>query len=202
MSTKLCAFLACSLLLICAAVNGEDFKTDDEGFIRNWLLLAPISIPDDQAAEEIDKQQLKDEAKLAPKEGDKAKAGDKELTWKKVQAKDYFFDVNELLNTQNEDVVGYAVCYVTSPEEQKDLTISIGSNDQAKVYVNGKEVVKFTETRTIEKDSTEAKDVALNKGVNTIVFKIANQKNNWQGALRFKNKAGAGIKNLTVKLVP
>src|ERR1043165_3137655 len=146
MLSKSAALLACLLVLACTSSRGEDFKPDDEGFIRNWLLASPITIPDDSGAEEIDKQQVKDEAKLAPKEGDKTKAGDKELTWKKIETKEYSFDINVLLNSQNEDVVCYAVCYVVSAEEQKGLTLAIGSNDQAKVYLNGKEVLKFTET--------------------------------------------------------
>ncbi len=183
-----------------SAARAEDFKPDAEGFIHDWLLLAPIAIGEDNAAEDIDKQQVKDEDKLAPKEGDKVKVADKELTWKKVHGKEYYFDINELLGNQNDDVVCYAVCYINSPDEQKDLILAMGSNDQGKVYVNGKEVVKFLETRTIEKDSNEVKDMVLKKGVNTIVFKIANQKNNWHGALRFKTKAGAPVLNYTIKL--
>ena len=196
------ALIALSLFCLVSSTRAADSKPDAEGFIRDWLLLAPIPIAEDSAPEEIDKKQLKDEDKLAPKEGDKAKAGDKELVWKKVMGKEFFFDINALLGTQNEDVIGYAVCYVVSGDEQKELVLAMGSNDQGKVYLNGKEIVKFTETRTLEKDSNEAKDVVLQKGVNTIVFKIANQKNNWQGALRFKTKAGAPVTNFTVKLEP
>ncbi|HLX60199.1 MAG TPA: hypothetical protein VKX17_02845 [Planctomycetota bacterium] len=202
MSLKCIALFSCLSLFVHFSTRAEDMKPDADGFIHDWLLLAPIPIPEDQAGEEIDKQQIKDEAKLAPKEGDKTKINEKEFTWKKVHGKDYYFDINELLGSQNEDVICYAVCYVNSPDEQKDLVLAMGSNDQGKVYLNGKEIVKFTETRAIEKDQDEAKGVTLNKGVNTIVFKIANQKNNWQGALRFKTKAGAGVTGYTVKLAP
>lgn len=185
---------------IALTARAADLKPDDEGFIRDWLLLAPYSITADSAPEEIDKQQIPDEAKLAPKEGDKQKIGDKELTWKKIRAKEYFFDINELLGSQNEDVIAYAVCYVDAAAEMRNLVLAIGSNDQCKVYVNGKELIKFTETRVVEKDSSDAKGVTLNKGTNTIVFKIANQANNWGGALRFKTADGKPVKDITVKL--
>jgi len=82
----------------------------------------------------------------------------------------------------------------------KNVQLCMGSNDEAKVYVNGKEVVKFTETRTIEKDSDKAGGVTLNRGVNLIVFKVINEVNNWQACLRFKKSDGSVIKDFTVKL--
>ena len=38
--------------------------------------------------------------------------------------------------------------------------------------------------------------------VNVVVFKIINEQNNWQGALRFLDKAGAPVKALKIKLSP
>ena len=73
------------VILIVAAARAEDttFKPDEEGFIRNWLVLAPLPFGEAQnGAEALGKQQAPDEAKLQPKEGDKVKSGDKELAWK------------------------------------------------------------------------------------------------------------------------
>src|SRR3954470_10880816 len=153
----LCALLG---LLVIPTVVGRaaDYKPDDEGFIRNWLMFAPIKL-EGSGAEEIDKQQLKDEAKLSPKEGEKAKAGDSELTWKAIKAADSFFDVNEILGSQNENTAGYFVAYINVPAEKAGVTLSMGSNDQGKVYLNGKEVVKFDGTRSFEKDTDKAENV-------------------------------------------
>src|SRR5258705_5257507 len=95
------AVLASLLIAVMLPIisRAADYAHDGEGFIRNWLMLAPIKLAD-SGADEIDKQQVKDEAKLAPKEGDKAKAGDAELTWKAIKAADSFFDVNEILGGQ------------------------------------------------------------------------------------------------------
>src|SRR2546426_405456 len=101
--------IVAALLFFCAAMRlcGAEFKTDSEGFIQNWLLLGPIKIPEGQGATDIDKQQVADESKLAPK-----------------------------------------------------------------------------------------------KGVKAIVFKIINDKNDWQGALRFKTKDDKAVTNLKIKLAP
>jgi hypothetical protein len=42
----------------------------------------------------------------------------------------------------------------------------------------------------------------LKKGINVIVFKIINEQGNWQGAMRFLDKAGAPLKDLKIKLSP
>jgi hypothetical protein len=193
---------AVTLLLSATLLNTvRAQEMDAEGFIQQWLMLAPIDVSDGTTSEEIDKQQVADEAKLAPKEGDKALAKNKEMTWKKITHKDYYFDVNEILGDSHMGVAGYFVCYVESAEEQKDVKLQMGSNDQGKVYLNEKPVITFTETRTIEKDSN-AETVTLNKGVNKVVFKVINDSNNWQGCIRFTNKDGKPLSGLKIKLAP
>lgn len=199
--TRLIA-LTFSVALLSCALRAAEFKTDNEGFIQNWLMLAPIPIAEGQGDKLVDKDQVKDEAKLAPKEGDKVKPADKELTWKAIAIKDYYFDFHELMKSNDEDVAGYMVCYVDAPDEMKDVVLAVGSNDFCKVYINGKEVLKHTEPGQIDKDKTESPGITLKKGSNTIVFKVINDKNNWQGALRFKMKDGKAITNLKVKLAP
>jgi hypothetical protein len=193
-------------LVLCAIsaprVSGGEFKTDNEGFIQNWLMLATIPIPEGQGATDVEKEQIKDEGKLAPKDGEKIKVRDKELTWTAVATKDYYVDFNEILKHQHEDVCGYLVCYAEAADEMKDLVLAVGSNDFCKVYLNGKEALKYLEPGQIEKDKTEASGITLKKGVNTIVFKVINDKNNWQGALRFKTKDGKAVTALKIKLAP
>jgi uncharacterized Zn ribbon protein len=80
------------------------------------------------------------------------------------------------------------------------VKLSVGSNDQCKAWVNGKQIIKFAETRTLDKD-TDSGDVTLAKGQNVLVFKVINEKNNWQGAARFMQN-GAGVKNIKISLTP
>ena len=55
----------------------ETFSPDAEGFIRNWLVLAPIAIEGDSGATEIDKDFLEGEATIKPKPDDKVNVGGK-----------------------------------------------------------------------------------------------------------------------------
>ena len=178
----------------------ETFSPDAEGFIRNWLVLAPIAVAEDSGASEIDKDFLKGEATIKPKAEDTVNVNGKELTWQAHKTSDFFIDFLQAFGkARGEDVAGYAVAYVIADDEMK-VNLSIGSNDQSKAWVNGKQIIKFAETRTLEKD-TDSGEVTLAKGQNVLVFKVINEKNNWQGCARFM-KDGAAVKNIRIALTP
>jgi hypothetical protein len=198
---QLFGVVAACAITVTGAARAADKSIDDEGFIRTWLILAPIPLADgEDPAESVDKQQLKDEAKLAPKDGEKVKVGDKELTWKKVEAEDYYFDVNKFLGAETTRSMAYAVTYVVAPDDIKGAALKIGSDDGCKVYVNGKEVGKAADDRAIDKDQNTFENVALKKGVNVVVFKVVNNSGEWQGAARFVDKDGKPLPGLKVQL--
>jgi hypothetical protein len=175
---------------------------NEEGFITTWLLLAPIPLAENQSgADALGKEQVKDEAKLQPKAGQKIKVGDRELVWKEYKARGHFFDFNDFLGNQTEDSVGYAVCYIHAPGELKGVQLKTGSDDQARVYLNGKEVLKQDQARALDKDQ-DTTEVTLQKGVNVLVFKVVNEKIDWSGCARFLDKDGNVLKNLKVATTP
>src|SRR5262245_40823910 len=188
-------------LLLCAAAAAADEKSgvNEEGFIQNWLVLAPIPLEKDQTgADAVDKEQLKGEAKLKPRPGEKVKAGDKELAWKEHNCKDHLLDFNAFLGGQTEDSVAYAVTFVVAPEELKGVKMKTGSDDQAKVYLNGKEVFKNAEARAADKDQ-DTTEVTLKKGVNVLVVKVVNEKIDWSFCVRFTDKDDKPLTKLTSK---
>ena len=173
---------------------------DAEGFIRNWLVLAPIAVQEDSGATEIDRDLLGGEATIKPKPGDKVNVEGKILSWTPHQTTDYFIDFRQSFGAERgEDAAGYAVAYVIADDETK-AKLSIGSNDQCKIWLNGKQVIKFAETRTLDKD-TDSADVTLVKGQNVLVFKVINEKNNWQAAARFL-QGTTPVKNIRISVAP
>ncbi len=184
-----------------AATNSLTPRRD--GFICDWVLLAPIQLASDSdGSEAINKDQIADEGQLKPKAGDKATVAGKEFSWKQIKANDYFFDLNAILNKDTEKTVAYAVTYVRSETERSNLFLKMGSNDQSKVYLNGKLVLKATEARSMDQDADIARNITLSKGVNVIVFKIFNEGNDWQGCLRFTDAAGKAVTDLAIQLEP
>ena len=75
------------------------------------------------------------------------------------------------------------------------------SNDEGRIYFNGVDIYAFSEPRTLMLDADKGK-VTLKKGVNVVVFKVINEQNSWQGAMRLLDKAGAPLKDLKIKLSP
>jgi hypothetical protein len=178
----------------------QTYSPDADGFIRNWLVLAPIAVQEDSGASEIEKDFLGGEATIKPKPDQKVNVDGKILSWQAHQTPDYFIDFRQAFGAERgEDAAGYAVAYVIA-DEAMNVKLSVGSNDQCKAWVNGKEILKFAETRTLDKD-TDSGDVALVKGQNVLVFKVINEKNSWQGAARFI-KDGAGVKTVKISLTP
>ena len=173
---------------------------DPAGYIRNWVMLAPISLPDG-GADLLLREQVKDEASLKPKAGDTIKVGGKELVWKNVTAATNFFDFNAILKSINDQSAGYMVTYIECEKVIPDATMTVGSNDQARIYFNGVDIYAFTEARTLELDGDKGR-VTLKKGVNVIVFKVHNVQNSWQGAMRLTDKSGAPLKDVKVRLAP
>jgi hypothetical protein len=81
------------------------------------------------------------------------------------------------------------------------VTMAVGSNDEGRLYLNGEDIYAFAEARTLELDADKGK-VNLKKGLNVVVFKIINELNSWQGAMRFLDKSGAPITDLKIKTSP
>jgi uncharacterized Zn ribbon protein len=189
-----------ALFALFAVPAQETSAPDAEGFIRNWLVLAPIAVEEGSAATELDKEFVKDEGKMKPKAGDKVKIEGKDVAWTAHKTADFYIDfLQSFGKDRGEDVAGYAVAYVWADEELK-VKLAVGSNDQCKAYVNGKQVIKFSDTRTLEKDS-DTGETTLVKGQNVLVLKVLNEKNNWQGCARFM-KDGAAVKNIKISLTP
>jgi hypothetical protein len=178
----------------------QTFSPDAEGFIRNWLVLAPIAIDGESGAAEIDRDMIKGEGTVTPKADDKVIVAGKEVAWKAHQTSDFFIDFLQSFGKERgEYVAGYAVAYVMA-DAPIDVTLALSTNDQGKAWLNGKQIFKFTDTRTLEKD-TDKIDVSLAKGQNVLVLKVINEVNNWQACARFL-KDGAPVKNLKVALAP
>lgn len=199
-STAALALLHC--LAVSNARAADAFKPDAEGYIRRWVMLAPISLPEGETgAEAIFKEQIKGEAALQPRAGDKVKVGGKELTWQNITASTNYFDFTAMVKTLNEREAGYAVTYIESETEQSDVIMAVASNDEGRIYFNGVDIYVFGEPRTLMLDADKGK-VTLKKGLNVVVFKIINEQGNWQGAMRLLDKGGAPLRDVKIKLSP
>jgi len=189
-------------LCLSEAHAADTLSPDSKGYIRDWIMLAPIALPGGRPCGDlILEEQVRSEAALRPKAGDTVTIGGKELTWKHITATTNYFDFNAILDSLNDRAAGYMVTYIECDRERTDLTMALGSNDQGRLYLNGKDIYAYQDARPLELDADKGK-VHLNQGVNVVVFKIINEQNSWQGAMRFLDETGAPVKDLKIGLSP
>lgn len=191
-----------SCLLLSKLGAADVLQPDSDGYIRHWLMLAPIALREGETgAEAIFRQQIRDESALRPKAGEKTQIRGKELIWKRVTAATNYFDFAASFETFGEKEAGYAVTYIECDTEKPDVIMAVASNDQGRIYFNGVDIYVWSEPRTLMLDSEKGR-VTLKKGINVIVFKVINEQGNWQGAMRFLDKSGAPLKDLKIRLSP
>jgi len=171
--------------------------------IKQWLILAPITLATNQSgAEGLDIEQIEGEARLRPKAGEGRSVGGGELKWREVALTNEVIDFNEIVGKASEHSVAYAVCYIRSEAEQHGLQMLVGSDDEAKVYLNGKQVHKAPSTRLFFAEQDTVPDLALKAGLNVLVFKVVNETGDWKGSNRFTDAQGNPVKGIKVTLDP
>src|SRR3954453_17711244 len=85
-------------------------RPDAEGFIRDWLVLAPIAIDGESGADQIDKDFIAGGGAAAPKAGDKVTIGGKQLAWTPHKSAEYDIDfLGAFGKERGEYVAAYAV---------------------------------------------------------------------------------------------
>jgi len=181
-------------------------RTRDEGRIKRWLILSPIALATGQSrAEGLDVEQIEGEARLRPTAGETMSTANGELRWREVTLRDYedyVIDFNALVGHPTTQSVAYAVCYIQSEAEQRGLQMWVGSVDGAKVYLNGRLVHKYAFGREFIADQDTVPDIALNAGLNVLVFKVVNKMEDWKGSIRLIDAQGDPVKGIKVTLTP
>jgi len=194
--------VALSCLLVFNVAADDVFRLDSQGYIRDWLMLAPIALPDGESGgDALFREQIKDEAALRPKAGEKVKIRGKEFGWRHITALTNYFDFNAVLNTLNDHAAGYAVTYIECETEKPDVIMAVASNDEGRIYFNGVDIYAFSEPRPLMLDADKGR-VTLKKGINAIVFKVINEQNSWQGAMRLLDKSGTPLKSVKIRISP
>jgi hypothetical protein len=170
------------------------------GEINRWLVLLPIPFEGGSGADALQAEQVARESRLRPRVGEKVKARQGELVWR--QSEDYLLDFNKIVGRETQFSVAYAVCYIKSQTAQTNLVLKIGSDDQAKIFLNEREVYRSTNPQSGEPDRHTVAGIELKAGLNVLIFKVVNERVGWSGSIRITDAAGQPVKGLRVTLDP
>jgi tetratricopeptide (TPR) repeat protein len=173
------------------------------GFIEDWLVLSelvPYAGTDGNKA--LDQKMIANESMLRPRAGDPVEANGTTLSWKEHHAQGYI-DFQALYGPPAEQRIAYAVCYIHSDADRADLMLRVGSDDQALIYLNGKEVHRSTEARALVLDEDETQPIRLLKGPNVVIFKVVNQDGPGPyGSMHLVTKEGSAPEGIEYRLTP
>jgi len=174
----------------------------EDGFFRKYLFLGPVSVQGTPGPQALNKDWLGGEAGLKPAAGTTTKTPGGELAWKAIDTPDGMVDFHVAAGKQADASAGYLLAYLVCEKDFKDLKLKMGSDDQGKVWINGKEVLKFEGDRGAAPDQDNADNMVLNKGVNTLLFKVVNGSGGFQGILRFTHPDGSPFMDARLSLSP
>jgi len=185
-------------------------KTPDaEGFIQRWSLLEPINKPnrsntvftDSYIRKAFDTLYFPNQFTVLPKDGDKVKVGEQELTWHAVESNLFnvkLFRFATGLRKQEYGVLFWAVTVVNSPAEIKNVRMAVGSNSASMWWLNEKEAVILSGDRRMVMDDCVSNRLTLNKGKNIIRGAVINGPGMSDFCVRFLDEKGKPVKNITI----
>jgi hypothetical protein len=110
-------------------------------------------------------------------------------------------DFHAVLGKTGERNVAYAVCYVESDRSRDGLWLEVGSDEPAKVYLNGREIHQRRLPHELVALDTVG-PVALEPGTNVLLLKVVTERGGWEGCARLVDDAGLPAQGLRVKLTP
>jgi WD40 repeat protein len=184
-------------------LDSTDFRTAQaQGFLQAWLVLVPLPFASgESSAQALQRSQLSGEASLRPRPGERVTVGGEPWMWEEYRSPKAVLDLNAVLGRVAERSVAYAVCYIESDQAREGLWLQLGSDDQAKAYLNGRQVYQVSHPRTLWTLDT-AGPVGVKRGLNVLVFKVVNETGQWEGCARLVDDPGRPVQGLRAKLTP
>ena len=182
---------------------------DSQGFIQRWLLLEPINKPnrsntvftDSYIRTAFTTEYFPNQFTVLPKNGEKVKVGEQELTWHALESTNYnvkLFRFAYGLNKQVYGVLFWAVTVVNCPQEMKNVRMAVGSNSASMWWLNGNEAVILSGDRRMVMDDCVSTRLTLNKGKNIIRGAVINGPGMSDFCVRFLDEKGEPIKDITI----
>jgi hypothetical protein len=169
-------------------------REHDPGALKSWLVLLPTPIG---ASYFLDTEQIPEEARLEPHAGEHVVLGGVERDWVAINTQDGILDCEQIFGIRAEFSVTYAVCYIYSQKDQPGLSMQLGNNSLAKVYLNGDEIYRRDEVSPYQEDPKLVTGVRLHAGKNVLVYKMWTNTHGFKGFIRLISASGGPLEGIS-----
>jgi hypothetical protein len=169
------------------------FEADEQGYIRNWLILGVFPNDGDKG---LDTDFLNTEPNHDPVAG-KAVGNASWAAHASAEAKVSFFNVPHLGIPKGKDnAVAYAACLVQVPGDVA-AEFRVGSDDGCALWVDGNSVGKVHKPRSLAYDN-DRYAIPLSPGVHRVLLKVENHSKGFEFALRIVGPDGNRVPSLRI----
>ncbi len=180
-----------------------------DGFIQRWLLLEPINKPNRSNTiftfkylnTTFNTEYFPNQFTMLPKDGDKVKAGEQELTWHALETNNFnvkLFRFAYGYYKHTYAVLFWGVTVINSPREMKNVRLAAGSNGASIWWVNSKEELMLEGDRRMVMDDGVSDRFTLHKGKNIVRFSLINGPGLSDFCVRFLDEKGEPVKDITI----
>jgi hypothetical protein len=187
--------------------KAKSYAPDEEGFLRNWLLLepAPVSSPSGIENPENQKRWLEREwfpgqHKSAPRPEDMVRVRGVEVMWSAAPSDKFFADLTRFateIGKPGQSAWFLGQTFIFCDEEIADVRLSIGSDDSSLWRLNGQEAIRVYASRALAKDQDRSEPLTLKKGMNVLMFAVINVGGEAGACARFLDKEGRPVRGFT-----
>ena len=197
-------------------VTTSSATPDQDGFIRRWLLLEPISKKSMKEyssnlnftykfmPQELNKEYYPGQFKKFPKDGQKVKiaASGQTLQWHALDSKRFntkLFRFASGMKKQMYSVLFWATTIIDCEEEIRDVRLAAGSNGASMWWLNGENVLTLESDRRMVKDDGTSNRITLHKGRNILRVAVANGPGMSDMCARFIDEKGNPVTGYLIK---
>ena len=195
-----------------APATAESATPDAEGFIRRWTLLEPIAknfssnsmLTDNYLSEAMSEEYFKDQFTIIPADGSKVRRGKSTLLWHALDSKKFFINLLRFAEGYGKEYfqqMYWAVTVIDCEEDIRDVRLAGGVNSGAVWYLNGEEILRFSNDRDLVVDDCMSRRVTLKKGRNILRGAVFNGQGMATFCLRFVDEKGRPVTGYTLSSV-
>jgi hexosaminidase len=171
----------------------------DGWYFREWMMSGPIALREDEGFEKDFLTVMGGEADARPGITQEFDIDGRGIRWHRHESDNFTtVELQERYDSEGRRVI-YAHAMIDSPDDRTERVL-LGSSDGIQVFVNGTEVHRSLDKRSLTLDEDEF-EISLHSGRNHLMLKIAQVENDWAFSIRLPDATIQNSKN-RYRIVP